>query len=71
MTYQPRWERGPERASRPSLTLARWSWIAVAVALVIVVALPFVEWGSRHAAETTANQEAPSTIGQGIASSNP
>jgi hypothetical protein len=71
MTYQPRWERGPERASRPSRALARWSWIAVAVALVIVAALPFVEWGSRHAGEIAATQPAPSTIGQGIASGIP
>jgi hypothetical protein len=64
MTFQPPWERGG--ASRPSRTLAITSWTAVAVALVVVIALPFVEWGSRRAAETAAHQAAPAaTTGQG------
>ncbi len=62
MTFQPHWERGG--ASRPSRELATWSWTAVAVALVVVMALPFIEWGSRRAAEIAADQAASSTAGQ-------
>ena len=63
MNFQPPWERGG--AARPSRTLATWSWTAVAVALVVVIALPFVEWGSRRWAETAADQPAPAaTTGQ-------
>jgi hypothetical protein len=64
MTFQPHWERGG--APRPSRIVAIGSWTAVVVALVVVIALPFVEWGSRRSAETAAPQAAPpATTGQG------
>jgi hypothetical protein len=65
MTFQPHWERGG--APRPSRIVAIGSWTAVAVALVVVIALPFVEWSNRRPAETARTQSTPSTIGQGAA----
>ena len=68
MTFQPPWERGgaARPSPRSSRALALCSWTAVAVALAVVITLPFIEWGSRRTAETAAHQTAPpTTTGQG------